>query len=80
MVRTILMFFNKEVSRLHPTTGSALEMMISAHEGGDRYVNPGSVISLQCLVRRGVVGDNMWEVDWAKDGEILDIFKRKSIR
>ena len=55
-------------------------MMISAHETGDRYVNPGSAISLKCLVRREVVGDNMWEVVWAKDREILDIFKRKSIR
>ena len=72
--------FNKEVSRLHPTTGSALEIMISAHDHGDRYVNPGSAISLKCLVRRKVVGDNMWEVDWVKDGHILDIFNRKYIR
>ena len=55
-------------------------MMISAHETGDRYVNPGSAISLKCLVRRKVVGDNMWEVDWVKDGHILDIFNRKYIR
>jgi hypothetical protein len=48
---------------------------------GDRFVNPGSAISLVCLVRREVVGqDNMWEVDWIKDGQILDIFNRKSIR
>ena len=55
-------------------------MMISAHETGDRYVNPGSAISLKCLVRREVVGDNMWEVDWVKDGNILDIFNRKYVR
>ena len=57
-----------------------MEIMKDTDENADRYFNPGSMISLKCAVKREVVGDNMWEVDWAKDGEILDIFKRKSIR
>ena len=57
-----------------------MEIMKDTDESTDRYFNPGSTISLKCAVKREVVGDNMWEVDWAKDGEILDIFKRKSIR
>ena len=55
-------------------------MMRDGQESGDIYVNPRSAISLKCLVRREVVGDNMWEVDWVKDGHILDIFNRKYIR
>ena len=54
--------------------------MKDTDESADRYFNPGSTISLKCAVKREVVWDNKWDVDWTKDGELLDIFKRKSIR
>ena len=60
--------------------GPAVEIMKDTDESADRYFNPGSTISLKCAVKREVVWDNKWDVDWAKDGELLDIFKRKSIR
>ena len=57
-----------------------MEIVKDGAENADRYFNPGSTISLKCLVKRDVVVNNMWEVDWAKNGKILDIYKRKSIR
>ena len=57
-----------------------MEIVKDGAENADRYFNPGSTISLKCLVKREVVVNNMWEVDWAKNGKILDIYKRKSIR
>ena len=60
--------------------GPAVEIMKDTDESADRYFNPGSTISLKCAVKREVVWDNKWDVDWTKDGELLDIFKRKSIR
>ena len=69
-----------EHPHIFPHPGAAIEILREPHESGDRYFNPGSTISLQCSVKRDVVGDTMVEVIWAKDGELLDILKRKSIR
>ena len=47
-----------------------MEIMKDTDESADRYFNPGSTISLKCAVKREVVWDNKWDVEWGIIGYI----------